>query len=132
ITLFGLAVDGFNADRIMQALAAQGVTPAGASDPGLTGGPMKVKRTMRGDTTEIFVGDPDGLIVQLQDASYCGGTGALGSMCNAVEPSPKKGLMAVKDMSHATIGVGDSARTVAFYQALFGIKVQGHQAPAGS
>jgi catechol 2,3-dioxygenase-like lactoylglutathione lyase family enzyme len=132
ISHFGLAVDNFNADRVVQALTAHGVTKASASDPGLAGGAMKVRLTMRGSTPEIFLGDPDGLIVQLQDASYCGGTGAMGAVCSAVEPSAKKGLLAVKDMSHATIQVGDSQRTVDFYQSLFGIHVQGHQAPAGS
>jgi catechol 2,3-dioxygenase-like lactoylglutathione lyase family enzyme len=132
ISHFGLAVDGFNADRVMAALAAHGVTKAAATDPGPAGGAMKVRMTMRGSTPEIFVGDPDGLVVQLQDASYCGGTGPMGSVCSAVEPSAKKGLLAVKDMSHATIQIGDAQRTVDFYQALFGIHVQGHQAPPGS
>jgi catechol 2,3-dioxygenase-like lactoylglutathione lyase family enzyme len=116
----------------MKALADQGVTKAAAGDPGLAGGAMKVRMTMRGGTPEIFLGDPDGLVVQLQDASYCGGSGALGAVCQSVEPSPKKGLLAMRDMSHATIQVGDNPRTVSFYQALFGIHVQGHQAPAGA
>jgi catechol 2,3-dioxygenase-like lactoylglutathione lyase family enzyme len=132
ISHFGLAVDGFNADRVMTALADHGVAKATASDPGLAGGAMKVRMTMRSGTPEIFLGDPDGLVVQLQDASYCGGSGAFGAVCQSVEPSPKKGLLAMRDMSHATIQVGDNPRTVAFYQALFGIHVQGHQAPAGS
>jgi len=132
ISHFGLAVDNFNADRVVQALLAHGVTKAAAGDPGLAGGPMKVRQTMRGNTTEVFLGDPDGLIVQLQDASYCGGSGAMGSTCSAVEPSPKKGLLAVKDMSHATIQVTDAQRTQDFYQAVFGVHVQGHQAPPGS
>jgi catechol 2,3-dioxygenase-like lactoylglutathione lyase family enzyme len=132
ISHFGLAVDGFNADRVMAALADRGVAKATASDPGLAGGAMKVRMTMRNGTPEIFLGDPDGLVVQLQDASYCGGSGALGAVCQSVEPSPKKGLLAVRDMSHATIQVGDSKRTVDFYQGLFGIHVQGHQSPAGS
>jgi len=127
----GLAIEDFDAARAMQALAANGVTKAADSDPGLAGGPMKVRQTMRGNTPEIFLGDPDGLVVQLQDASYCGGTGAKGAVCKA-EPSPKKGLLAVKDMNHATIQISDSQKTVDFYQALFGIKVQGYQAPAGS
>jgi catechol 2,3-dioxygenase-like lactoylglutathione lyase family enzyme len=132
ISHFGLAVDNFDVDRVVHALTAQGVTKAAASDPGLAGGPMKVRQTMRGNTPEIFLGDPDGLVVQIQDASYCGGTGAKGGVCNKVEPSSKKGVLAVKDMNHATIQVGDSVRTVEFYQSLFGIHVQGHQAPAGS
>jgi catechol 2,3-dioxygenase-like lactoylglutathione lyase family enzyme len=131
ISHFGLAVDSFNPDRVLAALAAQGVTKAAPGDPGPAGGPMKVRLTMRGNTPEIFLGDPDGLIVQIQDASYAGGTGPMGATVK-VEPSAKKGLLAVADMSHATIQVGDSDRTVAFYQALFGIRVQGHQAPAGS
>jgi catechol 2,3-dioxygenase-like lactoylglutathione lyase family enzyme len=132
ITHLGLAVDGFNADRVMQALADHGVAKAAASDPGLAGGAMKARLTMRGNTPEIFLGDPDGLVMQLSDASYCGGSGAMGAVCNAVEPSPKKGLLAVHDMSHSTVQVGDNDRTTNFYKALFGIHVQGHQAPAGS
>jgi catechol 2,3-dioxygenase-like lactoylglutathione lyase family enzyme len=131
ITHIGLAVDGFNADRVMAALTANGVTKAAASDPGPSGGAMKAKLTMRGNTPEVFVGDPDGLIIQLQDTSYAGGTGPLGATVT-VEPSPKKGLLAVTDMSHSTIQVSDSTRTVDFYQKLFGVRVQGHQAPAGS
>ena len=131
INHIGLAVDGFNADRVVAALTANGVTKASAGDPGLAGGPMKVRQTMRGNTPEVFVGDPDGLIIQLQDKSYAGGTGPLGATVS-VEPSPKKGLLAVADMSHSTIQVSDAQRTVDFYQKLFGVHVQGHQAPAGS
>lgn len=131
ISHLGLAVDGFNADRVVAALTAYGVTKAAPGDPGLAGGPMHVKLTMRGNTPEVFVGDPDGLIIQLQDTRYAGGTGPLGATVT-VEPSPKKGLLAVTDMSHSTIQVTDSARTVDFYQKLFGVRVQGHQAPAGS
>jgi catechol 2,3-dioxygenase-like lactoylglutathione lyase family enzyme len=132
ITQFGLAIDNFNADRVVQALLEHGVTKASASDPGPAGGPMKVRQSMRGATPEVFLGDPDGLIVQLQDSSYCGGSGPMGAVCSSVEPSSKKGLLAVKNMSHATIQVTDAQRTQDFYQAVFGVHVQGHQAPAGS
>ena len=43
----GLAIDKFDPDRVMQALASHGVTKAAASDPGLAGGPMKVRLTKR-------------------------------------------------------------------------------------
>src|SRR5690348_6938588 len=46
ISHIGLAVEGFNADRVVAALTANGVTKASASDPGLAGGPMKVRQTM--------------------------------------------------------------------------------------
>lgn len=126
----GLAIENFDAARALKALADHGVTKADAGDSAI--GPMKVRQSMRGNTPELFLGDPDGLIVQLQDASYCGGTGSKGAVCSAVEPAPKKGLLAVKDMNHATIQVSNAARTVDFYQSLFGIHVQGHQAPPGS
>ena len=44
-----------------------------------------------GGTPELYFGDPDGIVVQLQDTTYCGGSGILGSTCGAPEPSPKKG-----------------------------------------
>jgi len=33
----------------------------------------------------------------LQDVSYCGGAGVLANVCPKIEPSPKKGLLAVRD-----------------------------------
>jgi hypothetical protein len=32
-------------------------------------------------TPELYLGDPDGIVVQLQDPSYCGGAGVLGNVC---------------------------------------------------
>jgi catechol 2,3-dioxygenase-like lactoylglutathione lyase family enzyme len=130
ISHFGLKVENFNADRVVQALLDNGVTKAAAGDPGLSGGPMKVRVTDRAGTPEIFVGDPDGLVVQLQSPLYCGGTGPLGAVCRDAVVSPKRGLLALREMSHATIGVTNNPRTVAFYQKLFGLKVQGHQGAA--
>ena len=107
INHFCLTVEGFNVDRIVKLLADRGVTRADAN------GPMKVRVRMRGPeaggakegTPELYFGDPDGIVVQLQDASYCGGAGVPGNMCAAPEPSPKKGLLAVRDLSHFTINV---------------------------
>ena len=63
---------------------------------------MKVRVVTRGgNTREMFVGDPAGIVFQLHDVSYCGGSGPLGNMCQP-EPAPTKGLLAVKDMSHFT------------------------------
>src|SRR4029077_948862 len=82
-------------------------------------------------TPELYFGDPDGIVVQLQDVSYCGGAGVLGNVCAATpEPSPKKGLLAVRDVSHFTINVANAERSNAFYQELFGLKIQAHQGPA--
>jgi hypothetical protein len=35
-------------------------------------------------TPELYFTDPDGLLMQLQDVSYCGGGGVLGSVCPAL------------------------------------------------
>jgi hypothetical protein len=48
-------------------------------------------------------------------------------MCGAVEPSPQKGVMALKDTSHFTIAASDP-NTVPFYLELFGFKPMAYQA----
>jgi len=133
-----LTVENFNVDRLMKVLAEHGVTPAaaGPTDGGLGGGPMKSRVRMRGPeaggakegSPEIYFGDPDGIVVQLQDPKYCGGAGLIGEVCLATqEPAPTKGLLAVRDLSHFTIRVSDTQRTNAFYQKLFGLKVRASQ-----
>ena len=38
-------------------------------------------RLREGATEEILIDAPDGIEIQLQDVSYCGGRGRLGNMC---------------------------------------------------
>jgi catechol 2,3-dioxygenase-like lactoylglutathione lyase family enzyme len=124
INHYCLGIEGFNVDRILTALAAHGVTKANDTAP------MKVSVTTRdGGTPDLLFGDPDGIVCQLQDATYCGGTGPLGNRCPNVEPSPKKGLIALKDLSHLTIFSGDAARSNKFYQDLFGFSIRSYQGP---
>ena len=131
IAHFCMTVDRFNVARITDALANHGVTKG---DPG----PMKTWVRMRGPdaggakegTPELYLGDPDGIHVQLQDAGYCGGAGALGNVCKPPEPAPAKGLLAVRDLSHFTLGVSNRQRSTAFYQNVFGMPVQAHQGAA--
>lgn len=133
-----LTVENFNVDRLMKVLADHGVTRAEASATGggLSGGPMKARIRMRGPeaggakegSPEIYFGDSDGIVVQLQDPKYCGGAGLHGEICSATpEPAPTKGLLAVRDLNHFTIRVSDTQRTNAFYQKLFGLKVRASQ-----
>jgi len=138
-----LTVDGFNVDRILKVLADRGVTRSdtaaagNAGGGGSNGGPMKSRVRMRGPeaggakegTPELYFADPDGIVVQLQDASYCGGAGVLGNVCSAPEPSPKKGLLAVRDLSHFTIFSTDAQRSNKFYQDLFGFSIRSYQGP---
>ncbi len=124
ISRFGMGVESFDVDAVLKVLAAHGVTPADPADTtSASGGPMKVRVVNRGGTREVFVGDPAGIVFQLHDVSYCGGGGPLGNMCRA-EASPKKGLIAVKDMSHFTI----AANSGQFYQDVFAFGVQVMQA----
>jgi catechol 2,3-dioxygenase-like lactoylglutathione lyase family enzyme len=128
IAHFCMTVDGFSVERLTQALVDHGLTKGGQ-------GPMKTWVRMRGPdaggapegTPELYLGDPDGINVQLQDVSYCGGAGLLGNVCKPPEPAPAKGLLAVRDLSHFTLGVSDRERSTAFYQNLFGMRIQTHQ-----
>jgi len=59
-----LGMDGFDADAVLKTLTERGV---------------QARIRQRGDTKELYLTDPDGISVQLQDASYVGGTGVLGN-----------------------------------------------------
>jgi catechol 2,3-dioxygenase-like lactoylglutathione lyase family enzyme len=133
ISAFGFAVERFDVDRALKILAQHNVTAAdGASDkPGALQWLVRTRRADLGGspdgTRDLFVADPSGVVFQMHDVSYCGGTGALGSTCRAAEPSPKRGVMSVTDMSHFTINANDP-RTVPFYLELFGFQPQSYQA----
>ena len=80
-------VDAFMPDAVLKALESFGLK-ARESAPG-PAGPMRHYVTMRmenrggapGGTPELYFTDPDGLLMQLQDSSYCGGSGLLGEVC---------------------------------------------------
>ena len=131
---FCMTADGFGVERVLKMLVDHGVTPGGPSAAAL--GPLKSFVRMRREaegggkegTPELYFTDQDGILVQLQDASYCGGSGPLGNVClDKPEPAPRKGLLAVRDMSHVTLNVSDQARSIAFYQGLFQMPIQAHQ-----
>jgi hypothetical protein len=42
---------------------------------------MPERGGVEGGTPELYFTDPDGILLQLQDVSYCGGGGYLGSEC---------------------------------------------------
>ena len=63
----GLGVEGFDPDEAVERLAEHGV---------------RARTRMReGVTPEILVDAPDGVQLQLQGVSYCGGGGRLGDVC---------------------------------------------------
>jgi catechol 2,3-dioxygenase-like lactoylglutathione lyase family enzyme len=128
---FCMTADRFSVANITEMLAAHGVTKG---DPG----PMKTWVRTRAlaaggaekGTPELYLGDPDSINVQLQDVSYCGGTGPLGNVCKPPELAPTKGLLKVSALSHFTLGCSDRQRSTAFYQNVFGMPVQARQGAA--
>ena len=58
-----------------------------------------------GGTPEIYVGDPDGIVVQLQDPKYCGGGGVLGDVLLAGAVAEEGAASQLKEYSHFTIFV---------------------------
>ena len=80
-------MDAFKPDEVTKALESFGLkareTPQGPV------GPMRHYISMRMEnrggapegTPELYFTDPDGLLMQLQDTKYCGGSGYLGDVC---------------------------------------------------
>ena len=71
INHYCFGMEGFDAADVRQRLAAHGV---------------EARVRMRADSDppaeELTFADPDGLRVQIQDVSYCGGSGTLGELCD--------------------------------------------------
>ena len=124
---FGMAVEDFDADRVIEMLTDHGVREAD-SGGGLSGGPRRVRRTTRGSTAEVHMADPNGLVIQLQGQRYCGGDGSIGDACSAPEPAPVGGSLPLRGLSHLTINVPDPALTNEFFQQTFGFGIQAFQA----
>jgi catechol 2,3-dioxygenase-like lactoylglutathione lyase family enzyme len=116
-----LGVEGFNADEIMKTLAAHGV--ARTKTPGTAA--MTAWVRMRAGTPEVFFNDPNSLLIQLQDVSYCGGSGAFGEKC---PPQPREQMMQpstapirLHSINHLIIFVADPERARMFWRDLFGV-----------
>jgi len=134
ISALGFGVQDFSIDRAMQTLTGNGFTsaPADAQKPGPKQALIRTRRANEGgspdgSTRDLFAADPSGVVFQLHDVNYCGGSGALGNVCAMLEPSPKKGIIALKDTSHFTIAASDPT-TVQMYLDLFGFKPMVYQA----
>lgn len=122
-----LAVDQFDADRAVEVLKQNGFAEAD------TPGRMQVTRRIRGrggGTPEVFFGDAEGLVVQLQDSTYCGGTGKLGNECDKIlQVAPGKGLLKITDLNHVTCFITNMKAAVDLYQRLFGFQIDTYQGP---
>lgn len=71
INHYCLGMEGFDAAEIVARLAEHGI---------------EARVRMRADSDppaeELMFSDPDGIPVQIQDVSYCGGSGKLGDLCD--------------------------------------------------
>jgi catechol 2,3-dioxygenase-like lactoylglutathione lyase family enzyme len=134
ISALGFGVHDFSIERAVKSLGEYGFTAA-PSDARTPGPRQTLIRTRRqneggspdGSTRDLFAADPSGVVFQLHDVTYCGGAGALGNVCPVAEPSPKKGIIALKDTSHFTIAASDPT-TVQMYLDVFGFKPMVYQA----
>jgi catechol 2,3-dioxygenase-like lactoylglutathione lyase family enzyme len=128
-----LTIADFEVDRVIKTLTGLGVLPAADNAPGRTGGPLRSRVRMRGEaaggakegTPEIYFGDPDGIAIQLQAASYCGGSGVFGEVCSSAStgPTSSRPRLVTRDMNHVTLAVGDPKRSLNFYQRVFGLPI---------
>ncbi len=130
ITHIGYSVDNFDLAAVQKGLQAAGfssIQPPALSVAGIDNA-MKTWVRMRGETAELYFADARGLIIQLSDSSYCGGSGKQGAVCDKVE-AVKPGLFKLTEISHFTAFVSNGAEANTFYQNLFGLKVQAYQGP---
>jgi catechol 2,3-dioxygenase-like lactoylglutathione lyase family enzyme len=82
-------MDRFQTEGVIKALESYGLKPRGSAQG--AAGPLvhyiSVRQENRGGakegTPELYFTDPDGLLMQLQDSTYCGGAGLLGEICTA-------------------------------------------------
>jgi len=128
ITHFGLSTDNFDPHRVVEILESHEI--ALAQKPAPMKAHVRIGGQPIGGTPEVYVGDPDGIVVQLQDSSSDGGMGPLGDEHSKVpESASAAGLLAVRDYNHVTSIVPDQRRTVGFYQKLFRMPIDTYQGP---
>jgi catechol 2,3-dioxygenase-like lactoylglutathione lyase family enzyme len=122
IDRWGMSVEGFDVERTLDSLAEAGVSRAPAGQ-GVDVGALRARVTTRDGARELHMGDPNGLVVQLQDPSDCGAGGA----CPPPRPSPHQGDLSLRGWNHLTINVPDPASTNEFYQRAFGFGIRAYQ-----
>ena len=133
---FCVHIESFDPQRVMRQLAELGVEarifpwtydgrrydlrPAAAQRPVVIDA---------ADTPELVFNDPDGVLLQIQDASYCGGTGALGDLCSIpASPQRRQAAFSVHTLNHVSIPVSDVQRSLEYYLRVFGFAHRTSQA----
>jgi len=107
---YGVTVENFDANRMMQSLASFGVTGA--------------QVIPRDGTPELFVPDPDGIKIQLQHAAYGHGSGPRGDVLPPVPMPLIAPPFSLKTISHLTLTTTNTMRSGDFYKSVFAMPVQ--------
>lgn len=138
ISHIGISVPDFNLERVQAALQAHGIAAAAAPVPGQPALELAGRSWVRtrgpdlggdaGGTRELFFADRDGLVYQLTDPAYCGGSGALGDQCQP-QAAAASGMLRSVELSHFTNRVFNSAAANAYHRSLFGLSFQALQGP---
>jgi catechol 2,3-dioxygenase-like lactoylglutathione lyase family enzyme len=84
-------IENFDAERVMGILIDNGLEPIETGIPALVRPTCRVRWRQRANngggptsplgTPELYFTDPDNILIQIQDVSYCGGSGRLGQIC---------------------------------------------------
>jgi catechol 2,3-dioxygenase-like lactoylglutathione lyase family enzyme len=127
----GLSVANFNLDRVRDQLTAFAVSRSAAPKPGQAALEMALRSWVieRDDNRELYFADAEGVVYRLMPENYCGGSGAMGAVCSAVEAAPAPGLFQLEDLSHFTIFQANRSRANEFYTRAFGKQYQAFQGP---
>ena len=79
------SMPGFDVERVLSVLTDEGLSARGDAQAGPLMHYVSLRMPERGGaeggTPELYFTDPDGILMQLQDVSYCGGGGYLGEQC---------------------------------------------------
>jgi catechol 2,3-dioxygenase-like lactoylglutathione lyase family enzyme len=110
---YGMTVADFDPERVMRSLADLGVGGA--------------EMTLRGDTPEVFVRDPNGIKIQLQHTSYGHGSGPKGDVLPPTSTATTEPVFKLKTINHVTLTIADGRRERDFYQTVFGLPVRAMQ-----
>ncbi len=110
---YGMTVVDFDPERARRALADLGVSGA------------EVVR--RGDTTELFVPDPNGIKIQLVHTTYGHGSGARGDVLPPAPSPAAKPAFQLASINHVTLTIANGAREKEFYQTVFGLPTRAMQ-----
>jgi catechol 2,3-dioxygenase-like lactoylglutathione lyase family enzyme len=110
---YGMTVTDFDPERVMRTLAELGVSGA--------------EMTLRGDTPELFVRDPNGIKIQLQHTSYGHGSGPRGDILPPASTAVAEPVFKLKTINHVTLTIANGSREKEFYQTAFGLPVRAMQ-----